>query len=83
VAPVAVWRDGGHVTDDQVRSVSNRRVIHVSCLQHGGARGFTNLVASKLEGQIELNPHLDGSCVILLDEDGVCVLRDVLTEWLG
>ena len=64
MASVPFWRDGGHVTDDQARSVSNRRVIHVSCLRHGGPRGFTNLVASKLEREIELNLHVDGSCVI-------------------
>jgi hypothetical protein len=71
------------VTDDQVRSISNRRVIHVSCSQHGGARGFTNLVASKRDGEIQLDPHVDGCCLILLDEAGACVLRDVLVEWLG
>ena len=71
------------MNDDQVSRATNRRVIHVSCLQHGGARGFTNLVATKLDGDIELNPHVDGSCVILMNEAGACVLRDVLTEWLG
>lgn len=60
-----------------------RRVIHVTCTQHGGARGFANLVARKLEGEIELDPHVDGCCVILFDEDAACVLRDVLAEWLG
>ncbi|WP_297699620.1 hypothetical protein [Mycobacterium sp.] len=61
----------------------NRRVIHVSCSQHGGPRGFTNLVASKLDGAIELDPHVDGCCVILFDEDAACALSDALVEWLG
>lgn len=60
-----------------------RRVIHATCMQHGGARGFTNLVIRKLDGEIELDPHAVGGCVIKLDEDGATVLRDALTEWLG
>ncbi len=83
MASVPVWRDGSPVIDDQGPNVSNRRVIHVSCSQHGGARGFTNLVASKRDGAIELDPHVDGCCLILLDEAGAMVLRDVLAEWLG
>jgi hypothetical protein len=47
------------------------------------ASGFTNLVASKRDGEIELDPHVDGGCRILLDEAGATVLRDVLVEWLG
>jgi hypothetical protein len=45
--------------------------------------GFTNLVVSKRGGEIELNPHADGSCSLTLSEDEACALRDVLTEWLG
>jgi hypothetical protein len=50
---------------------------------HQGAVGFTNLVVSKRNGQIELNPHADGSCLLTLSEDEACALRDVLIEWLG
>jgi hypothetical protein len=71
----------GCMADDQVRST--RRVIHATCTQHGGARGFTNLVARKLDGEIELDPHVTGGCLIRLDESGATVLRDALTEWLG
>lgn len=71
------------MTDDQVRSVTNRRVINVSCTQHGGSRGFTNLVIRKLDSEIELDPHVTGGCLIKLDERGATALRDVLTEWLG
>jgi hypothetical protein len=51
------------VTDDQVRSVTNRRVINVSCTQHGGSRGFTNLVIRKRDGDIELDPHASPAVV--------------------
>lgn len=50
---------------------------------HRGPVGFANLLVSKCDGQIELNPHADGSCVITLDEDGARVLFDALREWLG
>jgi hypothetical protein len=63
------------VTDDQVRS--NRRVINASSMQHGGARGFTKLVVSKLDGEIELDLHVTGQCVFTLFEDGAIALRRV------
>jgi hypothetical protein len=40
-------------------------------------------MANNSDGTIVLAPHLTGSCVITLDEDGACLLRDGLTEWLG
>jgi hypothetical protein len=46
----------------------NRRVIHITCSVHGGPRGFTDLVATKREGLIELDLHVTGGCVIILDE---------------
>jgi hypothetical protein len=54
-----------------------------SCSVHRGAVGFCNLVVSKIDGDIELNPHADGCCLLTLSEDGATELRDVLTEWLG
>jgi hypothetical protein len=71
------------VTDDQARRVRNRRVINASCTQHGGTPGFTNLVITKRDGDIELDPHVTGGCLIKLDEGGATALRDALTEWLG
>lgn len=51
---------------------------------HGGAAGFTNLAMSKdRDGQIRFDPHVTGGCVILLAEEGACLLRDTLEEWLG
>lgn len=61
----------------------NRRVIHVSCLTHSGTRGFANLVVSKHNGEIVMDPHVTGQCVLTLAEDEAIALRDALTEWLG
>lgn len=71
-------------TDNGAPPANNqRRVIHASCTLHRGPVGFTNLVVSKRGGKIQLDPHVTGSCVITLDEDGAGALRDALTEWLG
>jgi hypothetical protein len=64
-------------------SARYRRVIHVSCALHRGSAGFANLVVRQCEAGIELDLHVDGSCVITLDEAGAGVLRDALIEWLG
>jgi hypothetical protein len=40
-------------------------------------------LVSKRDGAIVLDPHVDGSCVIYLDQDGAIQLCDTLTEWLG
>jgi hypothetical protein len=60
-----------------------RKVIHATCMKHGGARGFTNLVMTKRGGVIELDPHATGVCVLRLDEDAATAVRDTITEWLG
>ena len=64
---------------------SDRRrvVIHAACTCPGVANGYANLVVRKLDGQIELDPHVTGACVLVLDEDAAGALRDVLIEWLG
>ncbi|MBA2474295.1 MAG: hypothetical protein H0V41_19420 [Pseudonocardiales bacterium] len=61
----------------------NRRVIDVHCSVHGGPRGFTNLVLTKRGEIIELDPHVTGECVIILDEVAATELFGVLGEWLG
>jgi hypothetical protein len=61
----------------------NRRVIDVHCSTHGGPRGFTNLVCTKRDDVIELNPHATNGCVIILDEKAASELFDALGEWLG
>lgn len=60
----------------------NRRAIPAHCILHGGTPGFTNLVVRKLDGGIQLDPHVDGSCLITLKEDSARLLFDVLREWL-
>jgi hypothetical protein len=62
---------------------SRRRAIPATCALHRGPVGFTNLLVTKRDGTIVLDPHVDGSCVICLDEDGATALRDTLMEWLG
>lgn len=71
------------MTNDHGRTVSNRRAIPATCTQHGGTPGFTNLVVSKRNSDIELDPHVDRGCVILLDESGARTLSEALQEWLG
>jgi hypothetical protein len=58
-----------------------RRVIHGTCTEHPGARGFANLLMTKRDGVIVLDPHAVG-CRIELDEAEAAALRDQLTEWL-
>lgn len=43
--------------------------------------GYTNLVVRKRDGHVELDPHVDGSCVVSLDSAGA--LHEALGEWLG
>lgn len=64
------------------RTGRNRLVIPVTCTTHGGTPGFTNLILSKRNGTIVLDPHAIGACVITLDEAGATALRNALIEWL-
>jgi hypothetical protein len=64
-------------------SSGRRRVIPATCELHRAAVDFTNLLVTKRDGTIVLDPHVDGSCVIRLGEDGATALRNTLTEWLG
>lgn len=81
--------DGDELAMDSQEPVTRRAiergrvVICASCSAHGTCRGFTNLVVRRLNGDVELDPHVAGSCVITLNEGGATVLRDALTEWLG
>ncbi len=60
----------------------NDRTIPVTCQIHG-SQGFCNLRVSKVDGEIVLDPHVDGSCVLRLDEAAAAQLFDMLGEWLG
>lgn len=60
---------------------SHRRVVMTTCQPHGAA-GFTNLLVTKEDGAIVLNPHLANCCVLRLDEQAATDLRNILGEWL-
>lgn len=70
-------------SDKPVRRAPNRRVIDVSCSTHGGPRGFTPLVCTKVDGDILIDPHAMNLCVIVLNEKAASALFDLLAEWLG
>jgi hypothetical protein len=40
-------------------------------------------VVTRRDGDIELDPHATGACVVRLDESGARDLFDLLGEWLG
>jgi hypothetical protein len=61
---------------------SHRRVVMTTCQGHGTA-GFTNLLVTKEDGVIVLNPHVANCCVLRLDEQAARALLSILGEWLG
>jgi hypothetical protein len=65
------------------RRDANRLVIDITCTVHGGARKFTPLVCTKVDGDIQLDPHAMGLCVLIFDEKAASELFDALGEWLG
>jgi hypothetical protein len=69
--------------DTKQAASRSRKVLHATCTVHGAGIGFTNLVATKRDGVIELDPHATGQCVLTLAEDEAIALRDALTQWLG
>jgi hypothetical protein len=60
---------------------ANDRTIPTTCQIHG-SRGFCNLRVTKINGEIVLNPHVAGSCIIKLDKTAATPLSDILGEWL-
>ena len=50
--------------------------------QAHGAAGFTNLLVTKEDSAIVLNPHLANCCVMHLDEQAGVNLHNVMGEWL-
>lgn len=61
----------------------NRLVIHATCTVHSGPVGFVNVLVTKLNGAIRVDPHVSGQCVITLAEPEAIELRNALTRWLG
>jgi hypothetical protein len=73
------------VTEGATASASrdNRKAIPVSCALHRGPRDFANLVVErKRDGEIVLDPHVTGACVIIFDEGAATALFEVLRTWL-
>jgi hypothetical protein len=68
--------------DEENPRASQRRVIMTTCQSHGAAR-FTNLLLTRENGVIVLNPHLADCCVLRLDEQAATRRYDILGEWLG
>jgi hypothetical protein len=60
----------------------HRRVVKTTCQAHAAA-GFTNLLVTKEDGVIVLNPHIANCCVLRLDEQAATALLNILAEWLG
>ena len=56
--------------------------IAITCQIHG-CRGFCNLRVSKVNGEIILNPHVDGSCILRFDEGAATQFFELLGELLG
>jgi hypothetical protein len=53
-----------------------------TCQAHGST-GFTNLLVTKENEIIVLNPHVANCCVLRLDEQAARALLGILVEWLG
>jgi hypothetical protein len=70
-------------TETEHRPRHNRKVIHATCALHRGPAGFANVVVSKRDGMIELDPHVTGACVLTLAENDAVALREALIRWLG
>ncbi len=68
---------GGHPTNQR------RKAIPAACALEGGPVEQINLMVSKRNGTIVLDPQVTGSCVISLDEEGATTLGNLLSVWLG
>lgn len=71
------------MTIDNQPTGNNKRTVAATCQTHHGCKGFCNLRLTKVNGEIVLDPHVAGCCVISLDEVEARAVRDTLTEWLG
>ncbi len=58
------------------------RTIPATCQTHG-SKGYCNLRVTNVNGEIVLNPHIDGSCVLRLDRAAATQLFEAFGEWLG
>lgn len=60
-----------------------RKAIPATCGLERGPVSVTNLMVSVQGGSIVLDPQVAGACVMSLDEEGVKLLRNILSVWLG
>jgi hypothetical protein len=63
------------------RPGERRKALPASCELEQGPEEPATLIVSTHRGMIKLDPQVTGACVITLDEDSACVLRDKLTDW--
>jgi hypothetical protein len=68
---------------DEAPADRNRLVVHGTCTVHRGPVGYVNVLVTRLNGAIQLDPHVAGQCVITLAEPEAIELRDALARWLG
>lgn len=68
-----------HQRTERGRDRAHGKTIPATCQIHG-ARGYCNLLVRKTEGDIVLDPHVSGQCVIVLDEKAATALFDLLSE---
>jgi hypothetical protein len=73
----------GEPTSEGQPASAQGRTIPITCETHGGCRGFGNLRVRRQGGDIVLDPHVTGACVIVLDEKAATALFDLLGKWLG
>ena len=73
----SVLDSGGHPTNHR------RKAIPETCALERGPVEDVNLMVSKRDGTIVIDPQIAGSCVISLDEEGATTLGDLLSVWLG
>ena len=61
---------------------AEHRTVSITCQIRGGT-GFCTLQVTKINGEILLDPQVDGFCVLRLDETATTQLGDLLGEWPG
>jgi hypothetical protein len=56
--------------------------VPATCTLHGCAH-FCNLRIRREGATIALDPHVDGSCVVVFDEDEATEMLTAVASWLG
>lgn len=74
---------GASSVNSENQQLGIHRTVAATCQTHRGCKGFCNLRLTKVGGEIVLDPHVTGCCVLRFDEIEARAVRDTLTEWLG